>query len=853
MSTIVTSQPHTASEVSTSLSEARRACGRIPPLWPLQNFIAVNPFLGFADRHFLDTCSLLDRVAHQPALMSRRFFQSKFHSSGIRETDLEAALDLATSQLPEPWSSQVSSLTVTHLKLWLHSPPTDLPGPDAPHPAPSARLLTFTEHADLQGGRTHPWNTVIINEISKHCAAYYDDGQAGWRLPWSSQSLYASWKEAASIDATLPLLGLKELRALIKDLPASPAAALQQLLDRLRVPSPVIEDYLHRLLLSVFGWSSHVQFRVRQNGLNGIDDDSLLQLLVIRLAHDAALAAHQEQKAPGTLQTWADSLAPAAQASDAFPLLPHYLWQLASELSYQRRLLRGLKRAPTLDEDAPTARPPVQAVFCIDVRSEVFRRCLEQALPGAETLGFAGFFGMPIEFIPLGHQHGGSQCPVLITPKFRVREHVVGATADQERQAIGKSISLRRLRHAWNAFKSSAVSCFSFVETAGLGFLVKLAREAFLTVSPAPSAIARTAPQVQSTESHSHRHGHDHPLPDETGIPPADQVALAQGALRHMGLTSQFSRLVLLCGHGAQSANNPYAAGLHCGACGGHTGEANARVAATLLNTPRVRAALKPLGIVIPDDTVFVAGLHNTTTDEVQLFELDALPATHQNDVLELQTALAAAGAAARRQRGPLLGIIDRGTAEFDLLIHQRASDWSQVRPEWGLAGNAALIAAPRDRTRHLDLGGRVFLHHYQHEQDAEGATLELILTAPMIVASWINLQYYGSTVNNALLGSGNKVLHNVVGTVGVCLGNGGDLRSGLPLQSLHDGSQWLHEPLRLSVFIEAPREAIERALSRHPDVTRLIDHAWLHLFAIETDDGSIHRRLPGARWTRAA
>jgi uncharacterized protein YbcC (UPF0753/DUF2309 family) len=119
-----------------------------------------------------------------------------------------------------------------------------------------------------------------------------------------------------------------------------------------------------------------------------------------------------------------------------------------------------------------------------------------------------------------------------------------------------------------------------------------------------------------------------------------------------------------------------------------------------------------------------------------------------------------------------------------------------------------------------------------------------------MIVASWINLQYYGSTVNNNLFGSGNKVLHNVVGTLGVCLGNGGDLCSGLPMQSLHDGQKWLHEPLRLSVFIEAPREHLSLAISRHPDVARLVDNAWIHLFAIEPGGSEIFRYLPNHQWT---
>jgi uncharacterized protein YbcC (UPF0753/DUF2309 family) len=75
------------------------------------------------------------------------------------------------------------------------------------------------------------------------------------------------------------------------------------------------------------------------------------------------------------------------------------------------------------------------------------------------------------------------------------------------------------------------------------------------------------------------------------------------------------------------------------------------------------------------------------------------------------------------------------------------------VRPEWGLAGNAAFIVAPRERTYHLNLKGRVFLHNYIHAADTTKSTLELIMTAPMIVTNWINLQYYASTVNNQALG----------------------------------------------------------------------------------------------------
>jgi uncharacterized protein YbcC (UPF0753/DUF2309 family) len=519
------------------------------------------------------------------------------------------------------------------------------------------------------------------------------------------------------------------------------------------------------------------------------------------------------------------------------------LLQRAFEKAYQRQFFAQLG-ATTPARVA--ARKRVQAAFCIDVRSEIFRRALETVTDEIETIGFAGFFGFPIEYVPLAETRGGAQCPVLLTPQFVIAESVNGASEREVNAAIEKRAQNQRVAKAWRMFKFAPISCFGFVGPVGLAYVRKLALDTLGITRPVPHPATfgldahtreRVAPSLEPRTLGGRT----------TGMTLEQRVAAAEGALKAMSLTNNFARLVLLTGHGSTTVNNPHATGLDCGACGGHTGEANVRVAVRILNDPAVRAGLKERGLIIPDDTVFLAGLHDTTTDDVTIFDKASIPASHTADLRQLETDLAAAGRLARAERSMLLKI---GTkTDIDSAVRRRSKDWSQVRPEWGLAGCAAFIVAPRDRNAGVVMNGRSFLHSYEWRQDEGFGVLELIMTAPMIVASWINLQYYGSTVDNRVFGSGNKTLHNVVGTLGVLEGNAGDLRVGLPWQSVHDGEKYVHEPMRLHVMIEAPIDAMTAIIARHEQVRQLLDNGWLYLFALDASGKVTHRYIGGLQW----
>lgn len=809
------------------------ACARIAPLWPLKHFVAVNPFFGLRDQHFQDASDTLARILGHGIYMSRDYYREQLESGRITRDDIKKAIAMCGSHLD---IGSVEEALVSK----------------APQPkmgmAPVSDVL-----ARVEGGL---WSSFVTERISLHCAAYFDLGQATVKMPWRNESLYASWRKAAATDMSPAMMGLGDFRHAVIRLPMKARTAIAWAVEHLDIPDEAVERYLHASLLSIGGWAAYARYLRWQAELTGEKDDAIVDLLAIRVMWDVLL--YQEKHSHALVARWRDMLAasmrPPSIKRRAAAEIDRIMLN-AMEIGFQRNVVASFNAdAPVKESIRAALRPPVQAAFCIDVRSEVFRRALETVAPGAQTLGFAGFFGIFIEVQPLGSNSCRSHVPVIFNPAYRIHE-----CADKDPGENTRIEHKRRQRlglaKAWKQFKYSASSCFSFVEAAGLMYAPKLLSDSLGWSRPVPDpnrqgldrdSAKRLAPAL--TAASSEHNGTDQVA---AGIPADDQVDHAERILRAMGLTEKFARLVMLAGHGSTTVNNPHATGLDCGACAGQTGEASARIVASMLNQPHVRDGLRQRGITIPNDTWFVAALHDTTTDQVRLFGTDDLPSSHDVDLARLEQWLEQAGDLTRMQRAVGLGLDALPDHAVAASIERRTRDWSQVRPEWALANNAAFIAAPRSRTQGNDLAGRAFLHDYRWQQDKDFKILELIMTAPMVVANWINMQYYGSVVDNETFGSGNKVLHNIVGgAIGVLEGNGGDLRVGLPLQSLHNGKQWVHEPLRLSVYIEAPRAAIEDIITRHELVRELVDNGWLHLFQIG-DDGQVYRRGQDQQWYR--
>lgn len=813
---------HTVLDATQVDKSLQQAAGRIAPLWSLENFVAVNPYLGMSDMEFAEAMDFLNKSSHVNATLPAQFYLDALESGAMLMEDVAEALKENSYGIFENTHEFISAVR------------------DGAAATPTYQVHTLVDVASEINGKK--WRRFMIDRISFWASAYFDDKQATWNTSSKETSLFQAWKEEAEVDFSTEAMGLKGFRKFIKKLPNNHLEAATQALDNLEIPDSILEHYLHGLLMKINGWAGFAARIDWDAGLKGTQSQAVEEFLAILLVWEMALKEllHYPQLNASWILAKEEANTMLQQEEISDSLARQVLLQKAFDHANQRKIIQKINdQVPLAKQKKETT---VQAAFCIDVRSELYRRNLEAADDTIETIGFAGFFGFPIKYVPLGHEEGINQCPVLLNPSHTVEEKL--DTPEKEKEAIKKRSFQTQIRKAWKSFKSGAVSCFGFVSPLGIYFLPKLLTDSFGLTRPMPHP-----DQVGlSTDVNKGKGIRLEGASDDTlGIPLKDRLNMAESALKAMSLTEGFAPIVLIVGHGSSTVNNPHGTGLDCGACGGHTGEANARVAAAVLNDPEVRKGLLTRGIDVPECTRFFPALHDTTTDEVQLLICSSdIPLSHAIEVANLRLSLKMASESARKERATRMNITG---GNIDKQIIERSKDWSQVRPEWGLAGCSSFIVAPRSRTSQLDFGGKAFMHNYSWRKDEGFNILEVIMTAPMVVTSWINLQYYASTVDNKKFGSGNKTLHNVVGGLGVLEGFAGDLRTGLPIQSVHDGERYQHEPQRLNVIIEAPIDEMSKILKKHDSFRNLVDNQWIYLFAINDTGKVTYRYIGNLEW----
>ena len=543
---------------------------------------------------------------------------------------------------------------------------------------------------------------------------------------------------------------------------------------------------------------------------------------------------------------------------DAFPADEHgKVWLEALESSFRKTLIERLvhHQGASVEAGSPKKteeRLRAQIVMCIDARSESFRRYIEDQGP-YETFGFAGFFGIPISYQAFDHSERAALCPVIVAPGFEVDE-VPRNAEDESLKAYAAGSRWNQLgKHLFHDLKSNPVGSFMLIDILGLFFSLRLAGKTFFRTTYESIKVRAQSYFSSRVATETRLDRPESGQPESSGLPhgfsSAEQATFVGNGLRAIGLTKNFGRFIVLCGHGSTADNNPYMAAYNCGACGGGHGDPNARVFATMGNQPHVRESLKATGLEIPDDTWFLAAKHNTATDLVSFYDVETVPASHAEDLRRFQADLVEAGGHQALERLHRIPQAPRDISTQAAAEHMvsRTIDWANVRPEWGLSSNAAFILGRRSLTKGLNLGSRVFLHSYDPDGDAEGAILEGLMNAPLVVAQWISMEYYFSAVDPTIYGSGSKVTHNVVSGVGVMHGAHGDLQSGLPLQGVNDGRRHYHQPLRLLAIIEAPRSRISAVIDKYELLQHLFQNGWVNLVA--ADDGEYYRYHSDSTW----
>lgn len=502
------------------------------------------------------------------------------------------------------------------------------------------------------------------------------------------------------------------------------------------------------------------------------------------------------------------------------------LWQESFEWTYYDQVIRGLQME-TIESIKPHKKS-FQGLFCIDDRECSFRRYLEQIDPTCSTYGTPGFFSVEFFYQPIGGQFYSKLCPAPVTPKYLIKE--IGETKKQEKD-------LHFSKHSHNFYTG-----WIFSQTLGFWSAIKLFANIFK-----PSMSPTTASSLRHMDKFSKLQVDFDALQEQEnglqiGFKIEEMANRIETLLKSIGLVDNFAPIVYVVGHGASSVNNPHYAAYDCGACSGRSGSVNARVSSIMANKPEVRAILKERGIAIPENTLFIGALQDTTRDDIVFYDDEIQTELHQYLHQENIATFKKALDLNAKERSRRFDSVDSSLQPE--VIHEQIRTRSvsifEPRPELNHATNALCIVGRRELSKGIFLDRRSFLNSFDYEVDPKGNYLLSILNAAAPVCGGINLEYYFSRVDGEKLGAGTKLPHNVMGLFGVANGIDGDLRPGLPSQMTE-----VHDPIRLLILVEHFPEVVLETIQRNPATYEWFINDWVNLVSIhpETKQASVFKQ----------
>lgn len=521
-----------------------------------------------------------------------------------------------------------------------------------------------------------------------------------------------------------------------------------------------------------------------------------------------------------------------------------FIWLQAYEHHYREQILNMLVNNKNRGNwRTRESRPEAQTVFCMDEREEAFRRHLEELNPNIETLGAAAHFNVFIDWKGADDDQLTTLCPVVAVPAHEIHEKPAPnylGTFKNHKERYDLRHKFKNLLHQES--HRNLLSSALLIAAAAPGALLLLLGKILAPLKTGQS-IDKTIHDFEGSLPTdievTCKNPVDNPTPDnhQIGFTNQEQADRVEALLRNMGLLDQFAPLVVIFGHGSISQNNPHLAAYDCGACSGRHSGPNARTYAVAANRPEVRAILSERGITIPEDSWFLGAEHNTCDESITWYDLEKVPEHLQSALKKLKGEIFHVSQLSAHERCRRLASAPKNPSiqeAFDHIVG-RSYDITQARPELGHATNAVAFIGRRSLTQSAFLDRRGFLISYDPTTDHDGTVIERLLLANGPVGAGISLEYYFSTINNDIYGSGSKITHNVSGWFGVMDGTNSDLRTGLPRQMIE-----IHEAMRLQVIVEAKVDMLTEIYGRQPALQELIGNGWILVCAIDPDSGEI-------------